>query len=190
MAIRMVVGLGNPGRDYAHTRHNTGFWWAELAAQALHVSLHPEGRFFGMAGRSEGTQSVHVLLPQTFMNASGKSVAALARFYKIEPDEMLVAHDELDFPPGVVRLKQGGGHGGHNGLKDIVAALGSPQFWRLRLGVGHPGQREAVAAWVLNPPRADERVQIETAIDHSLHVLPKILQGDFPAAMLELHTQA
>lgn len=189
-AIRLIVGLGNPGRDYARTRHNAGFWWLAQCADNLRVVLKPESRFFGVAGRSTNAAEINLLMPQTFMNLSGKSVAALARFYKIVPDEILVVHDELDLPPGVARLKQGGGHGGHNGLKDIAAQLGSPQFWRLRLGIGHPGAKNEVANYVLNPPRADEADLIESAIIQSLDVLPEILRGDFAAAMLKLHTKA
>lgn len=189
MTLRMIVGLGNPGRDYAKTRHNAGFWWAARVAQAWSITLQPEAKFFGLVGHSDDSQSIYVLLPQTFMNASGKSVAALARFYKVEPEQILVAHDDLDLSPGVARLKQGGGHGGHNGLKDIAAVLGTPNFWRLRLGIGHPGHRDAVVEWVLNVPRADEMAQLEQAVDRSLQLLPKMVRGEFAAAMLELHTQ-
>lgn len=184
---KLLVGLGNPGRDYAATRHNAGFWWVEQAASALNVTLQLESRFQGLVGKS--SQGVLFLLPQTFMNISGRSVAALARFYRIDPGEVLVVHDELDLLPGVVRLKCGGGHGGHNGLKDIVASLGTSDFWRLRLGIGHPGHRDAVAAWVLNPPRADEMQQIDQAIQRSQKILPMILQGKYAEAMLTLHTQ-
>ena len=197
MSIRLIVGLGNPGDAYARTRHNAGFWWATRCADALHIALALEPRFFAVAGHSvvdvggnaAGTgPMMHVMLPQTFMNLSGKAVAALSRFYRIDADEILVVHDELDLLPGIARLKQGGGHGGHNGLKDIVAQLGTPQFWRLRLGVGHPGHRDAVAAWVLHPPRADEMVMIETGMARALSVLPQLLRGDFATAMKNLHT--
>ena len=188
--LRLIVGLGNPGRDYARTRHNAGFWWVAQCAESLHVVLKPESRFFGVAGRSTAESEINLLMPQTFMNLSGKSVAALANFYKIATDEILVVHDELDLSPGIARLKQGGGHGGHNGLKDIVAQLGSAQFWRLRLGIGHPGHKNEVANYVLNPPRADEADLIETSIIQSLGVLPEIMRGDFAAAMLKLHTKA
>lgn len=199
MSIRLVVGLGNPGEAYAHTRHNAGFWWAERCADALRIPLALESRFFARAGRAavgslaghapkSNGDVVHVLLPQTFMNLSGKAVAALTRFYRIDTSEILVVHDELDLLPGVARLKQGGGHGGHNGLKDIIAQLGTPLFWRLRLGIGHPGHRDAVASWVLHTPRADEMPLIEAGMDRSLAVLPQLLQGDFAAAMKNLHT--
>ncbi len=190
-ALRLIVGLGNPGRDYAHTRHNAGFWWVERCAQDLRIALKPEARYFGIAGRGNSASGeVFLLQPQTFMNASGKSVAALARFYKIEPAQILVVHDELDLAPGVARLKMGGGHGGHNGLKDIAAQLGGRDFWRLRLGIGHPGEKNQVVNYVLNPPRTDELALIEDAISDGLRVLPDMLCGDFAAAMLKLHTQA
>lgn len=190
-AVWLIAGLGNPGRDYARTRHNAGFWWIERCAGALGIALKPEARFFGLAGHGNSTSGeVFLLQPQTFMNVSGKSVAALARFYKIEPAQILVVHDELDLAPGTARLKMGGGHGGHNGLKDIAAQLGSKDFWRLRLGVGHPGDKSQVVNYVLNPPRADELALIEDAIIDGLRVLPHILRGDFAAAMLELHTQS
>lgn len=190
-AIRLIVGLGNPGRDYARTRHNAGFWWVQQCAQVLRITLRPEPRYFAIAGHGKtAREDIWLLLPQTFMNASGKSVAALARFHKIAPEQMLVAHDELDLAPGVVRLKKGGGHGGHNGLKDIAAQLGSNEFWRLRLGIGHPGNKSEVVSYVLNPPRPDEAALIDEAVVRSLDVLPEILRGDLSAAMLRLHTIA
>ncbi len=189
-ALRLIVGLGNPGRDYERTRHNAGFWWAERCAEDLRIVLKPESRYFGIAGRGNtASGEVFLLQPQTFMNASGKAVAALSRFYKIEPAQILVVHDELDLAPGVARLKMGGGHGGHNGLKDIAAQLGNKDFWRLRLGIGHPGEKSEVVNYVLNPPRNDEFTQIENAIIDSLRVLPDMLRGDFSVAMLKLHTQ-
>lgn len=189
-ALRLIVGLGNPGRDYAPTRHNAGFWWVDRCAADLRIALKPEARYFGIAGRGNSASGeVFLLQPQTFMNASGKSVAALARFYKIELAQILVVHDELDLPPGVARLKMGGGHGGHNGLKDIAAHLGSKDFWRLRLGIGHPGEKSQVVNYVLNPPRPDELALIEDAIIDGLRVLPDMLRGDFAVAMLKLHTQ-
>ena len=138
--IKLFVGLGNPGPDYEATRHNAGFWWIDALARELKVSLVPERSYYGLAGRtSVNGQSVWLLQPQTFMNLSGKSVASLARFFKIQPEEILVVHDELDLPPGQVKLKRGGSHAGHNGLRDIHAQLGSPDDWRLRIGIGHPG---------------------------------------------------
>jgi PTH1 family peptidyl-tRNA hydrolase len=191
LAIRLIVGLGNPGREYAPTRHNAGFWWVERCAETLRIPLKPESRYFSIAGRGQTSAGeIFLLLPQTFMNASGKAVAALARYYKISPAEMLVVHDELDLPPGTARLKLGGGHGGHNGLKDIAAQMGSREFWRLRLGIGHPGSKPEVVNYVLNPPRADEANLIEDAMHNAMHVLPDLLRGDFASAMLKLHTQA
>ncbi len=188
-AIRLIVGLGNPGREYADTRHNAGFWWVTECAAILRAKLQPEPRFFAIAGRSSGDAPVHLIMPQTFMNLSGKAVAAVMRFYKIPVEEMLVVHDELDLPPGVARLKQGGGTGGHNGLKDIAAQLGTQSFWRLRLGIGHPGVKQDVAAYVLKPPRSDEATLLQDSIAQSLVLLPEMLQGDFVAAMLKLHTK-
>ena len=191
LAIRLIVGLGNPGREYARTRHNVGFWWVGHCAETLRIPLKPESRYFSIAGRGQTpVGEIFLLLPQTFMNASGKAVAALARFYKISPAEILVVHDELDLQPGTARLKLGGGHGGHNGLKDIAAQMGSREFWRLRLGIGHPGSKPEVVSFVLNPPRADEANLIEDAMHNALHILPDMLRGDFASAMLKLHTQA
>ncbi len=188
-AIRLIVGLGNPGREYEVTRHNAGFWWVDGLAAGKGATLAAEKKFHGLAARlSLAGREVWLLEPQTFMNRSGQGVAALAHFYKIAAEEILVAHDELDLPPGAARLKQGGGHGGHNGLRDIVAHLGTPNFWRLRLGIGHPGSREEVVNYVLNPPRREEREAIETALEKGLAVLPQMLAGDMQAAMLKLHT--
>ncbi|MDD5329830.1 MAG: aminoacyl-tRNA hydrolase [Sulfuricella sp.] len=188
--IRLIVGLGNPGREYADTRHNAGFWWVDAVAAEKSASLKPEKKFHGLAARLvSNAREVWLLEPDTFMNASGRAVGALAGFYKIMPEEILVVHDELDLPPGTVRLKKGGGHGGHNGLKDIVAHLGTPEFWRLRLGIGHPGHRDAVVNFVLNAPQRAERELIEEAIRGSLAALPQLLSGDFPAAMIKLHTR-
>lgn len=188
--IRLIVGLGNPGRDYEATRHNAGFWWVDAVAARKSASLRPEKKFHGMAARvTEGAREIWLLEPDTFMNASGRAVGALAGFYRIAPDEILVVHDELDLPPGTVRLKKGGGHGGHNGLKDIAAHLGTPEFWRLRLGIGHPGNRDAVVNFVLNPPQRAEQELIDAAIDASLAALPQLLSGDFAAAMIKLHTK-
>ena len=188
-AIRLIVGLGNPGGEYKATRHNAGFWWVDRLAALKGATLCPEKKFHGLAARLNNSGHEFWLLePQIFMNRSGLSVAALAHFYKIAPGEILVAHDELDLPPGTVRLKQGGGHGGHNGLKDILAHLGAADFWRLRLGIGHPGDRNEVVNFVLNAPRREEQEWIETALDKSLAVLPQLLAGDMQAAMLKLHT--
>ena len=188
--IRLIVGLGNPGREYEATRHNAGFWWVDAAAAGKSASFKPEKKFHGLAARlAVSNREVWLLKPETFMNLSGRSVSALAGFYKIAPDEILVVHDELDLPPGTVRLKKGGGHGGHNGLKDIIAQLGTPEFWRLRLGIGHPGNRDAVVNFVLNAPQHGELALIDAAVETSLAALPQLLSGDFPAAMVKLHTK-
>lgn len=187
--IRLFVGLGNPGPEYEATRHNAGFWWVDALARELKVSLTPERAYHGLVARaSVGGQSVWLLEPQTFMNLSGKSVAALARFFKIAPDEILVAHDELDFAPGQVKLKRGGSHGGHNGLRDIHAQLGSSDYWRLRIGIGHPGVKAEVANWVLKKPAPDQRTLIEDSIAHSLKASATLLAGDMDKAMQIVHT--
>ena len=160
---RLIVGLGNPGQEYAATRHNVGFWFVDQLAEKLKTPLAPQAKFFGRAARSG---ELWLLQPTTFMNRSGQAVAALANFYKISPAEILVIHDELDLPPGGIRLKQGGGNGGHNGLKDIQARLGTPDFWRLRLGIGHPrtlNLAQQVVDFVLHPPRKEEMPDIEYA---------------------------
>lgn len=192
MSIRLIVGLGNPGADYESTRHNAGFWLIDALAGQCGTALAQETRFSGLAAkiRINGSE-VWLLQPQTFMNRSGQSVGALARFYKINPDEVLVVHDELDLAPGVARLKKGGSSGGHNGLKDITAALGTQDYWRLRIGIGHPrelGLQQPVVDFVLHRPRKEEQALIEGAIDKSLQVIPDLCSGKPEAAMLKLHT--
>ncbi|MBU3644794.1 MAG: aminoacyl-tRNA hydrolase [Candidatus Methylopumilus sp.] len=196
-AIQLIVGLGNPGNEYSKTRHNAGFWWVDLLCAQSNSRLNQESKFFGQAGKlnfssatSKPSQDVWLLKPDTFMNASGRAVSALAKFYKIPPQAILVIHDELDLPVGVSKLKKGGGHGGHNGLRDIIAALGTPDFWRLRMGIGHPGKSEEVVNFVLRAPSLNEMNAIESSMDQSLLVLPLLLQGDFEQAMLRLHTDA
>ncbi len=184
---RLIVGLGNPGSEYEATRHNLGFWFVDRLASDLKISLAPQGKFFGLAGRCG---ELWLLRPSTFMNRSGQAVAALARFYKIEPAEILVVHDELDLPPGGIRLKQGGGNGGHNGLKDIQAHLSSPDFWRLRLGIGHPGERNEVVNYVLKAPRREEQDLIDDALNRCLLAWPKLAAGDYVAAQRLLHIKA
>jgi peptidyl-tRNA hydrolase, PTH1 family len=179
--LRLVVGLGNPGAEYSETRHNAGFWFCERLATELGVSLAREARFHGLAGQAR-REGVGILLPQTFMNRSGQAVGALARFYRIAPAEMLVVHDELDIPPGELRLKFGGGLGGHNGLKDITAHLGTQDYWRLRIGIGHPGDRNEVVNYVLKPPRREERELIDQALDRALGLWPALVAGDWNAA--------
>ena len=187
--MRLVVGLGNPGREYEATRHNVGFWWVDALAEREHATLKKESRFHGHAGRLvSGGNECWLLQPATFMNLSGRSVQALMQFYKIDIGDVLVVHDELDFPPGTVKLKKGGGAGGHNGLKDIQAHLG-PEFWRLRIGIGHPGDRAEVSNYVLNAPRKEEMPLIQECIDRSLDAWPLILEGKTEAAMMKLHTK-
>lgn len=190
MSIKLIVGLGNPGSEYANTRHNAGFWWVDELSANERVSLKPEKKFHGNVARlSLGGPELWLLQPMTYMNASGRAVQALATFYKIAPQEILVVYDELDLPPGSVKMKHGGG-GSHNGLKDIVAHLGTQDFWRLRIGIGHPGDRDAVIGYVLQPPRAEERTAIEQSITRSLQIFPLIARGELQAAMLKLHTRA
>jgi len=188
-AIRLIVGLGNPGREYETTRHNAGYWWVDELARLQNLSFKSEAKFHGLTARGQlHSHEMLLLKPQTFMNVSGRAVGALAQFYKIAPAEILVVHDELDLPPGVARLKLGGGHGGHNGLKDIIAHLGSKDFWRLRLGIGHPGERTDVAGYVLNDPRREERELIDAAMQRALDVAHLIIEGKTEAAMLKLHS--
>ena len=188
--IKLIVGLGNPGREYESTRHNAGAWLVGRFAALGHVGLKKDAHFFGMVGRVEGPAgAVFLLVPTTFMNASGRSVGALAGFFRIPAGEILVAHDELDFAPGTAKLKLGGGVAGHNGLKDIAARLGTHDFWRLRLGIGPPGDRSAMADYVLSKPPQEERTAIEGAIERSLGILPQIVAGDLQGAMLQLHTK-
>ena len=188
--IKLFVGLGNPGSEYEDTRHNAGFWWLDAVAQVLKVSLVPDKGYFGKVARCNiDGQTRWLLAPQTFMNRSGQSVAALARFFKIEPEEILVAHDELDIVPGQVKLKLGGGHAGHNGLRDIHAQLGTSNYWRLRIGVGHPGVKEEVINWVLKKPSKEHRLAIDEAMDRALTALPALLAGDMEKAILLTHTQ-
>ena len=188
-AIRLIVGLGNPGREYEATRHNTGYWWVDELARLQNLRFKNEAKFHGLTARGQlHGHEMLLLKPQTFMNVSGRAVGALAQFYKIAPAEILVVHDELDLPPGVARLKLGGGHGGHNGLKDIIAHLGSKDFWRLRLGIGHPGERTDVAGYVLNDPRREERDLIDAAMQRALDVTHLIIEGKTEAAMLKLHS--
>lgn len=190
--MKLIVGLGNPGRKYEETRHNAGFWFVDEVARALRVELRREARFHGDVARVAGSE-LWLLKPDTYMNASGRAVAALAGFYRIAPADVLVAHDELDLPPGAVRLKFGGGLSGHNGLRDVAPALGTPEFWRLRIGIGHPRDLAAgeqqVVDYVLHPPRAAEREAIAAAIERSMAVWPLIAAHDMQSAMLKLHTK-
>lgn len=187
--MRLIVGLGNPGREYEATRHNAGFWWVDEFARAHASGFRTEGKFHGELARAQvNGRELFLLKPLTFMNVSGRAVGAVAQFYRIEPAQMLVAHDELDLPPGSVKLKFGGGHGGHNGLKDIIAHLGTRDFWRLRIGVGHPGERAEVVNYVLNAARKEEQVLIDAAMQRAQEIAPLIVDGRMEAAMLKLHS--
>lgn len=191
-AFRLVVGLGNVGDRYAGTRHNAGFWYADGLAERLHAAFRAERKAHGALARAQaGGRDLRLLKPDTLMNRSGQAVAAVANFHKIPPDAILVAHDEIDLPPGTVRIKHGGGHGGHNGLRDIASRLGSPDFWRLRIGVGHPGNRDDVIDYVLRRPSPDDRRAIEAAIERALDETDRLIgDGDLEAAMHALHTRA
>ena len=189
---RLLVGLGNPGSEYAKTRHNAGFWFCERLAQAQGARLAREPRFQGQVAQARGDKQgdgLWLLLPQTYMNHSGQSVAALSRFYRLEAADILVVHDELDLPPGSTRLKFGGGLGGHNGLKDIASHLGTQDFWRLRIGIGHPGDRDEVVDYVLKPPRREEAELIDAAIERALEAWPWLARGEWPAAMQKLNAK-
>ena len=185
-APRLIVGLGNPGAEYTETRHNAGFWFCERLAQTHGVRLNHESRFHGLVGRSGNTW---LLLPQTFMNRSGQAVLALAHFYRILPNEILVVHDELDIPPGQMRLKFGGGLGGHNGLKDISARLSTQDYWRLRVGIGHPGDRNQVVNFVLNRAGREEQALIDDALERALAAWPKLAGGEWEAATRVLNAK-
>ena len=187
--IKLFVGLGNPVPEYEATRHNAGFWSIDALARDLKLTLSPERSYHGLVARTQvGGKPLWLLEPQTFMNLSGKSVAALARFFKIEPQEILVAHDELDVVPGQAKLKLGGSHAGHNGLRDIHAQLGTADYWRLRLGIGHPGVKSEVVSWVLKKPLKEQREAIDDAIARTLHAFPALLAGEMDKATLLIHT--
>lgn len=188
--VKLIVGLGNPGGKYQTTRHNAGFWFVEQIARAAGGVFRPEPKFQGdvCTIKVDGIE-LRLLMPNTFMNRSGQAVASLSQYFKIEPAEILVAHDELDFAPGKVRLKQGGGHGGHNGLRDIVAQLGTGDFLRLRIGIGHPGSSDLVTGYVLGPPGLDDRISIDRALDAAAGVVPMVVAGDLMQAMQRLHAQ-
>ena len=188
MPIKLIVGLGNPGPEYEDTRHNAGFWLLDQLAQQWHSHWQDDRKFFGHLIRStRPSGEIRLLKPQTYMNLSGQAVQAVASFYKIQPREILVIHDELDLEPGRIKFKLGGGNGGHNGLKDIQARLGTPDFYRLRLGIGHPGDRNLVTSFVLGKPPAAERELIERAVAKSLAAMPLILEGSRDEAVRFLH---
>jgi len=187
--IKLFVGLGNPGPEYEATRHNAGFWWVAALARELKLSPVPEKAYHGLVARATlHGHTFWLLQPQTFMNVSGRSVAALARFYKIAPEEILVAHDELDIVPGQAKLKFGGSHAGHNGLRDIHAQLGTGDYWRLRLGIGHPGVKAEVVDWVLRKPAPEQRTAIEECIARTLKAVPALMAGEMEKATLLVHT--
>ncbi len=188
--IKMIAGLGNPGNEYEKTRHNAGFWFLERLLYQYNLSLKKDSKFFAEITRlNSASNAVWLIKPMNFMNRSGQSIARLAQFYKIKPEQILVVHDELDLQPGTVKLKKGGGHGGHNGLRDTINHLGSKDFYRLRLGIGHPGSKEQVVGYVLGKTPATDKELIESAIDKSLDSLALILSGDLQKAMNQLHTK-
>jgi len=190
-AVQLIVGLGNPGPEYDQTRHNAGALFVERLAAQKGASLSVDRKYFGLVGKfSHQGRDVRLLIPTTYMNRSGQAAAALANFFRIAPEAILVAHDELDMPPGVAKLKQGGGHGGHNGLRDIIAQLGNRNdFHRLRLGIGHPGHASLVSGYVLGRAPRSEQEMLDTSIDFALGVLPDILDGNWTRAMQQLHSQ-
>ena len=188
MALKLVVGLGNPGAEYTETRHNAGFWFCERLADELKVSFGKESRYHGWVANAREA-GIWLLMPATFMNDSGRAVLALAHYYRILPDEMLVVHDELDLPPGRAQLRLGGGLGGHNGLKSLASHLGTQDFWRLRVGIGHPGDRGEVVNYVLKPPRREEREEIDATLDRALLAWPLLAKADFKAATQKINTK-
>lgn len=183
--LKLIVGLGNVGEKYANTRHNAGFWWVDVVARQHNAAFREDSKFFGEIAK---IGEVWLLKPHTFMNASGKAVASIVNYYKISPDEILVAHDELDLTPGIAKLKLGGGRSG-NGIKDIIAALGTQDFWRLRLGIGRPSVQGEMANYVLSAPNKQEQDAIEASIDAASGVVDLMIKGDFESAMLKLHTK-
>jgi len=189
--IRLIIGLGNPGPEYEATRHNAGFWLADQLADDLHASFTLEKGFSAWVAKARvNGEAVLLAKPTTFMNRSGQAAGALMRFYKLTPEQVLVLHDELDLMPGQAKIKQGGGHAGHNGLRDIQSVFSSPAFWRLRIGIGHPrslGLAQQVVGFVLAPPRRDELLEIEKALERSRVVVPALLRGEFDQAMQQLH---
>jgi PTH1 family peptidyl-tRNA hydrolase len=187
--IQLFVGLGNPGREYEETRHNAGFWWIDGLAQQLKIQLHMEKSYHGLIARTQvNGQTIWLLEPQTYMNVSGKSVAALAGFFKIPAGNILVVHDELDIAPGEAKLKLGGGHAGHNGLRDIHAQLGTDAYWRLRLGIGHPGHKSEVANWVLRKPMPEQNELITACVTRTLSAFEDLVSGRMVNATQKIHT--
>ena len=188
--IKAIVGLGNPGSKYTETRHNAGFWFIEELARSKSVHFSPEKKFHGEVAKLVTAQNnVWLLKPSTFMNASGLSVKSLMSFYRIAPENLLVVHDEIDLPAGEIKLKRGGGHGGHNGLRDIINQLGDKSFLRLRVGVGHPGSKDQVVDYVLRNPSKDDHIAIDAALSCALKMMPDLLAGDLERAMQDLHSK-
>ena len=186
--IELIVGLGNPGPEYLSTRHNAGFWFVDRLAEDHHADFRAEAKFHGVLARiTVGGQDLRLLKPATYMNHSGRAVAAVARYFDIPPSEILIAYDELDLPPGRVKLKLAGGHAGHNGMRDSIAALGSRDFWRLRIGIGHPGEKSRVVGYVLGRPAQADAVAILDAVDDAARALPDLVEGRFQLAMNRLH---
>jgi len=189
--IQLIVGLGNPGTQYAGTRHNAGFLLVDRIAERAAVELRPEAKFYGLVARVHGPEGdLRLLQPTTFMNHSGRAVAAVCRYFDLEPASVLIAYDELDLPVGTVKLKQGGGHAGHNGIRDSIAALGSRDFWRLRIGIGHPGSKEQVIGYVLSHPSRVEADAILAAVEEAESCLPELLAGDYQRVMNRLHRRS
>jgi len=190
VAIKLIVGLGNPGKDYQAHRHNAGFWFVEaLAQQASATAFSKQSKYYGETSEAMlGNRKVRLLKPQTFMNCSGQAIHALANYFNIEAEEILVVHDELDLSPGTVKLKKGGGHGGHNGLRDTIKALNSKEFYRLRIGIGHPGAKNQVVSFVLNPASTKELTLIERGLTDAIGIVGQLVEGEFEEAMKQLHT--
>jgi PTH1 family peptidyl-tRNA hydrolase len=187
--ILLIVGLANPGTEYEHTRHNAGAWFVSTLADDANISLRHNAKFHGLHGTAKVKgHECHLLIPSTYMNLSGQAVQAIANYYKIPTQAILIAHDEIDLPPGVIRLKMAGGHGGHNGLRDIISHLNSREFYRLRIGVGHPGNSKDVTDYVLAAPKKAERVEIDNALKAAEEILPLVMEGQFQKAMQLLHT--
>ena len=188
-SLKLIAGLGNPGRKHERDRHNVGFWFASRLAAAQRIELKTVAKYHGLLGKlALASGDLWLLLPQTYMNVSGKSVGALARFYKIQPQEILVVHDELDIAPGQAKLKLGGGHAGHNGLRDIHAQLGTGDYWRLRIGIGHPGDKNEVADWVLRKPAPEQRTAMQECVARTLKAFPALMAGEMEKATLLIHT--
>lgn len=189
--VQLIAGLGNPGSEYEDTPHNAGFWFVDAVARQQNAIFKSEKKFHGQVAKfRHAGEDVWLLKPDTYMNLSGQAVQALARFFKIGTENILVVHDDLDLPPGTARLKEGGGHGGHNGLRDIIGKMGGNSFQRLRIGIGHPGDKSRVTSHVLKKAAGDDRIAIDNAIDAALKVLPEVLDGELPRAMNELHTKS